>query len=81
VHAAFGLQPAIGVAAGDFQRHRLDAGFLARRFFQPFHFIAVLLGPAHVHACQHLRPVLRFGAAGAGMDFDIAIIGVDLARQ
>ena len=29
---------------------------------------AVPLGPAHVHAHQHLGPVLRLGAAGAGMD-------------
>jgi hypothetical protein len=42
---------------------------------------AVLLGPARVHAQQHLGPVLALGAAGAGMDFEIGIVGVGLARQ
>ena len=39
------------------------------------------LGPARVHARQHLRPVLRLGAAGAGMDFDEAVIAVRLAGE
>src|SRR3546814_4770090 len=39
------------------------------------------LGPAHVHAQQHLRPVLRLGAAGAGVDLEVAVVGVGLARQ
>ena len=43
--------------------------------------VAVLLGPARVHAQQHRRPVLAFGAAGAGMDFEIGIVVVGLARQ
>ena len=43
--------------------------------------VAVLLGPAHVHAHQHLGPVLRLGAAGAGVDFDVAVVGVGLAGQ
>ena len=43
--------------------------------------VAVLLGPAHVHAQQHLGPVLRLGAAGAGIDLDVAVVGVGLARQ
>ena len=30
--------------------------------------VAVLLGPAQVHAQQHLGPVLRLGAAGPGVD-------------
>ena len=39
------------------------------------------LGPAHIHARQHLDPVLRLGTAGAGIDFEVAVIGVGLARQ
>ena len=42
---------------------------------------AVSLGPARVHAQQHLRPVLALGAAGAGMHFEIGIETIGLARQ
>jgi len=40
-----------------------------------------LFGPAAVHALQHFGPVLAFGAAGAGVDFDIAVVGVSFARE
>ena len=80
VDAAFGLQPAIGVVARNLDAGRLDAGFLAGAFFHPFDLIAVRLGPARVHAQQHLRPVLGFRAAGTGMDFEIAVIAVGFAR-
>ena len=43
--------------------------------------VAVLLGPARVHAQQHAGPVLALGAAGAGMDFEVAVVGVGLAGQ
>ena len=38
-------------------------------------------GPAGVHAQQHLGPVLGFGAAGAGVDLEEAVVGVGLARK
>ena len=34
------------------------------------HLVAVLLGPAGVHAQQHLRPVRGIHATGAGADVD-----------
>src|SRR3546814_15553657 len=40
-----------------------------------------LFRSAHRHALEHLGPVLAFGAAGAGVDLDIAIIAVGLARE
>ena len=48
---------------------------------QILHLVAVLLRPARVHALQHLGPVLRVGAAGAGVDLDVAVVGVGLAGQ
>ena len=30
---------------------------------------------------QHLRPVLAFGAAGAGVDLEVGVVGVGLARE
>ena len=59
----------------------LMPGLLAGALLEPFDLVAVRLRPAHVHAQQHLGPVLRLGAAGAGMDFEIAVIGVGLAGE
>ncbi len=81
MHAALGLEPAIGVGAGDPDRRRFDPGLLAAALFEPFDLVAVRLGPARIHAQQHLGPILRLGAAGAGMDLEIAVVGVGLARQ
>ena len=60
---------------------RLDAGALAFALLDPLDLVAVLLGPAHIHAHQHAGPVLALGAAGAGMDFEIAVVGVGLAGE
>ena len=62
-------------------RDRLDAGLLARALLDPFELVAVRLGPARVHAQQHLGPVLGLGAAGAGVDLDEAVVGVGLAGE
>ncbi len=71
MHAAFGLQPAIGVVPLDLQRRRLDARFFALGLFQQFDLVAVLLGPSRIHPQQHRRPVLALGAAGAGVHLEI----------
>jgi hypothetical protein len=42
---------------------------------------AAPLAPAQVHAQQHLRPVLRLGAAGAGLDVDEAVAAIHLAGE
>ncbi|MGY3659117.1 hypothetical protein ACVJ19_005780 [Bradyrhizobium sp. USDA 376] len=66
---------------GDLDGRRLDAGFFALGLFEVLDLEAVRFGPARVHAQEHLRPVLALGAAGAGMDFEIGIEAVGLARQ
>src|SRR5581483_3266451 len=81
VHAVLALEPAIGVVAVHDDGRRLDAGALAFGLFQPLDLVAVRLGPAHVHAHQHAGPILALGAAGAGVHFEIAVVGVGLARQ
>ena len=81
MHAVLGLQPAIGVVALDLDGGRFDAGLFALGFFDVVDLEAVLLGPAHIHAQQHVGPILAFGTAGAGMHFEIAIVGVGLAGQ
>ena len=81
VHAAFRLEPAIGVMAGNLQRRRLDTGFFAGAFFQPFDLVAMGLGPARIHAQQHFGPILGLGAAGPGVNFKVCVVGVGLAGQ
>ncbi len=81
VHARFRLHPAMRVVALDDDGRRLDAGLVARGLLDDLDVEAAPLAPAHVHAQQHARPVAAFGAAGAGMDFDIGVVAVGLARQ
>ena len=81
MHAGLGLQPAIGIVAGDLDGGGLDAGLFTLLLLEVLDLEAVLLRPARVHAQQHLRPVLALGAAGAGMDFEIGIELVGLARE
>ncbi|GIX14962.1 MAG: hypothetical protein KatS3mg118_2921 [Paracoccaceae bacterium] len=63
-----GLQPAIGVGPDDLDGRGLDARLLARLLSVSVDLVACALGPAGVHAQQHLGPVLGLGAAGAGVD-------------
>jgi hypothetical protein len=58
VHARFGLEPTIRIGADHCEGGGLDPRLLARAFLKPFDLAVVLLGPARVHAHQHLRPVL-----------------------
>ena len=41
----------------------------------------LLLGPAQIHTQKDFRPVLRFGAAGAGLDGKNGVETVAFARQ
>ena len=63
------------------KRRRLDPRLLARRRLLHLDVEAAALGPAQVHAQQHLGPVLRVGAAGAGADGDDGVAGVVLAAE
>ena len=59
----------------------VDDRFVAIRLFDDLDVETAPLGPAHIHAQQHARPVAALCAAGAGMDFDIGVVAVRLARQ
>ena len=73
VNAAFGLQPAIGIVPLHADGCRFQAGFFTRAFFHQFDIVAMTLRPAHIHAHQHLRPILAFGTPGTCMDFEEAV--------
>ena len=81
MHAVLGLQVAVGVVAADHHRGALDARFFAGLVVDDLRRPALALGAAQVHAQQHLRPVLRFGAAGAGMDGHDGVALVVLAGE
>ena len=81
VHAGLALQIAIGLRAADDQRRVIDAGLLVVLSIEQFDRVIVLLRPADVHPQQHLGPIVGVGAAGPGMDFEIAIVAVGLARE
>jgi hypothetical protein len=51
----------------------LDAGHFAGRLFEELHLEALPLAVARVHPLEYLRPVLRLGPAGAGLDIEKAI--------
>jgi hypothetical protein len=81
VDAAFGLGIAIGVLALDSIVADLMPACSPEWKSISSTFIAVALGPARVHALEHAGPVLALGAAGAGIDLDIGVVGVGLAGE
>jgi hypothetical protein len=61
---------------------RLDAGLFAVVLSSSTSTLKpVRSAQRRIHAQQHQRPVLALGAAGAGMDFEIGVVAVGLARQ
>src|SRR6185295_16873769 len=73
---------AVGVLAADAEGRRLDAGLLPRAGLEQLDLEAALLGPAHLHAQDHLRPVLGVGAARARVDGDERVaLGVLAAEE
>ena len=66
--AALGAQPAVRPPPIDLDGHALEAGLLALLLVDDLGREAMALGPAQVHAQEHLGPVGRLGAAGAGAD-------------
>ena len=56
-------------------------GLFARHQVDDLGLETALLAPAQVHAQQHLRPVLRFGAASAGVDGDDGVAVVVRAGE
>src|SRR5216117_1087094 len=75
VHAVLGAQVPVRVAAADLERGALDAGDLARGLLEHLHAVALAVAVLGVHALQHLRPILRLGAAGARLDVHEADAG------
>jgi hypothetical protein len=81
VHAGFGRHQPEGVLTGQREGHALEPGLFARLIVEQLALEAAALGPLQVHAQQHLGPVLRLSAAGAGMNRDDRVRRVVLATE
>ena len=81
VNARLGQEQAVGIVAFDGDRGALDAGFVTGLAVDHLAGEAAALGPAEVHAQQHLRPVLRLGPAGARMNRDDGVALIVLAAE
>ena len=81
VNAGFRAQPAVGVVADQFDGRALDARHLARALIDDLGLEAVRIRPLKIHAQQHRGPVLRLGAAGAGLNIQEGIVRVHFAGE
>ena len=78
---ALRLEVAVRVHALDLEHRALDPRFFALAQVEDLDGVALSLGPARVHAHEHLRPVLRFGAAGAGADLELRVAEIVRMRE
>ena len=81
MHAGLGAQPAIGVVALDLDGGALHARDFARLRIDDFGVEAARRRPLEIHAQQHLRPVLRLGAARARLDVEEGVVRIHLAAE
>ena len=73
MNTGFGSEPAVGIVAGDFDRAAFNAGHISFGFFNNLGLKALAFRKLDIHALKHARPVLRFGSAGAGLNFQEAV--------
>ncbi len=82
MHADLRLQQPVRVLAIHFERDALDARALTLQPVRNHRRKLLALRPSQVHAQQHLRPILTFRAAGAGVNgHDRAALIVLAAEQ
>jgi hypothetical protein len=74
--AAFGLTIAVGELAFDEEGGAFDAGAFTGEGVSEVGFPSAGFAPALVHAEEHAGPVAGFGAAGAGVDAEDAVVAV-----
>ncbi len=81
MHAGLRLQVAVRIGAGDRNGRALDAGLIAGLKIEGLHLEALSLRPSHVHAQEHLGPILGLGAAGSRMYGEDGIVLIELAGE
>jgi hypothetical protein len=68
MNSGFAGEKAIGIFAGELNGCRLESRFFSGRLIEEFGGHTPALRPSQIHAKKNGSPVLRFGAAGAGLD-------------
>src|SRR5262245_41872283 len=81
MHACFGRHEAIGVIAGDGEGRALDTCFLTGLVVDDVALESAPLCPLEIHTEEHLRPVLRLGAARSRVNRHDGVGAVVLAAQ
>src|SRR5882672_5787989 len=75
--AGFGAQRAVRIITAYLDRRALDAGHFAGGLVEKLGLEVAPFGKTQIHALEHAGPVLRFGAAGASLDLDEAVVRVE----
>jgi hypothetical protein len=70
MNTCLGLEIPIRIVTFNFKGGILDPPAVTRLQVGKIGLEAVALGPSHIKTQQHFGPILRLGAAGAGMDRD-----------
>ena len=81
MHARLRSKQTVGVFTGDRKGGRLESGLLARLVVEQSELEAVALGPAPVHAEEHLGPVLRLRSSRSRVQGDNRVQSVVFSRQ
>ena len=81
MHAVLAFQVAVSIVAFELHRYRLDAGLVGFQQVGDGEFIFMVFGVTHIHAHEHLCPVLGLGAARARVDFQHSAHRVGLLAQ
>jgi len=78
VYTGLRAQPAESVFTLETYGRALDPGDVAGGGFDQLGLEAAAVTPLQVHAQQHLRPVLRFGAARSRLDIEEGIVAIGI---
>ena len=81
VHARLTFQIAIGVFADDLDGSAFESRVVAVKIVENFILEAVRFRPVRIHTVQHLRPVLRLGAACTRVEGHDGVLAVIFAGQ
>src|SRR5207248_3416534 len=79
--ATLGLKITVSVLAAHQERDRFDPDFFAGLNIDNLRFQTAALDPALIHAQEHVGPIARFGATGAGMNRNERVRAIALAGK
>src|SRR4051812_2211973 len=81
MYTALRFEIAVGELSLDVEDGALDSGFLALAQVHDLHRVSLPLGPAGIHAHDHLRPILGLGAASTRTDLELRVAEIIGMRE